>query len=579
MITTNDINSILGIKEAFQLHGALKSVLFDKSKREEIFNKFLEIENDLSYDWFTNYFQEEQANRKGMMQDYTPDCICKLLCELNKTNKLDQETVFDCCCGIGGLTISMWQSNKNRTFYLEELSDNSMMMLLFNLSIRGMNAYVRHGDVLTNTFKAYYKVQNDGKFSNVEIIDSMDDDFKVNTVISNPPYSLKFDDVESFKDDKRFIDFGIPPKAKADYAFILHALSHLKENGSMYFILPHGVLFRGGKEEQIRRKLIESNLLDAVIGLPEKLFLNTTIPVCILVLKKNRDKKGVVFIDASKEFVNKGKQNKLSKEHIDKIVSSYNSNNDFLKYSHITNYDEIKNNDFNLNFPRYVDTFEEHEPIDLRATIEEITKLEDEIHDVDMELAKMFDELQGPLEYQKSKLKLIEHLNNRYTHDVSNALRKIYEFINKEAKLKEHKKINLLDLVDIERSKKNKLYPADSILIQLSATRGQMQYMNKSGPADAKYGVMMLKNKDINPRYLYFILNMNMGSFLSVYQTGLNIVPEVFKFMNLEIHTDRQIQDKIADMFDDLENIEVNYQKEIAKWKDIKQFHLDNMFI
>ncbi|MFR5750760.1 restriction endonuclease subunit S [Faecalibacillus intestinalis] len=196
-----------------------------------------------------------------------------------------------------------------------------------------------------------------------------------------------------------------------------------------------------------------------------------------------------------------------------------------------------------------------------------------------MELAKMFDELQGSLEYQESKLKLIEHLNNRYTHDISNALKRIYEFINKEAKLKEHKKMNLLDLVDIERSKKNKLYPADSILIQLSATRGQMQYMNKSGPADAKYGVMMLKDKNINPRYLYFILNMNMGPFLNVYQTELNIVPEVFKFMDLEIHTDRQIQDKIAAMFDDLENIEISYQKEIAKWKDIKQFHLDNMFI
>ena len=579
MITTSDINSILGIKEAFQLHGALKNTLFDKSKREDVFDKFLAIESDLSYDWFTNYFQEEQSNRKGMMQDYTPDCICKLLRELNKINNSVQETIFDCCSGIGSLTISMWLENKEKTFYLEELSDNSMMMLLFNLSIRGINAYVRHGDVLTNEFKAFYKLTNNGRFSDIESINEMGNDFLVDTVISNPPYSLKFDNVESFKDDKRFIDFGIPPKAKADYAFILHGLSHLKDDGSMYFILPHGVLFRGGKEEQIRKKLIESNLIDAVIGLPEKLFLNTAIPVCILVLKKNRKRKEITFKDASKDFINKGKQNELSKEHINKIISAYKSNNDFLKFSHITKFDEIKENDFNLNIPRYVDTFEEAEPIDLRTTIEEITRLEDEIHDVDMRLAEMFSELQGPLEYQEDKLKLIEHLNNRYTHDISNALKRIYDFINKEAKLKKHKKMNLLDLVDIERSKKNKLYPAGSILIQLSATRGQMQYMNRPGPADSKYGVMMLKNKNINPRYFYFILNMNMGSFLSVYQTGLNIVPEVFKFMNLEIHTDRQIQDKIADMFDDLKNIEVNYQKEIAKWKDIKQFHLDNMFI
>lgn len=579
MITTSDINSILGIKEAFQLHDALKNILFIKTKREEIFNNFLAIESDLSYDWFTNYFQEEQSNRKGMMQDYTPDCICKLLCELNKINNSVQETIFDCCSGIGGLTISMWLENKEKTFYLEELSDNSMMMLLFNLSIRGVNAYVRHGDVLTNEFKAIYKLTNNGRFSDIESINEMGNDFLVDTVISNPPYSLKFNNVESFKDDKRFIDFGIPPKAKADYAFILHGLSHLKENGSMYFILPHGVLFRGGKEEQIRKKLIEGNLIDAVIGLPKKLFLNTTIPVCILVLKKNRKRKEITFIDASKDFINKGKQNELSKEHINKIVSAYKSNDNFLKFSYITKTDEIKENDFNLNIPRYVDTFEEAEPIDLRATIEEITRLEDEIHDADMRLAEMFGELQGPLEYQEDKLKLIEHLSNRYTHDISNALKRIYDFINKEAKLKEHKKMNLLDLVDIERSKKNKLYPAGSILIQLSATRGQMQYMNRPGPADAKYGVMLLKNKSINSRYLYFILNMSMSSFLEVYQTGLNIVPEVFKFMNLDIHTDKEIQDKIAEMFDDLENIENNYQKEISRWKDVKQFHLDKMFI
>lgn len=579
MITTDDINSILGIKEAFQLHDALKNILFEKSKREEIFHNFLMIENDLSYDWFTNYFQEEQSNRKGMMQDYTPDCICKLLCELNKTNTLEHETVFDCCSGIGGLTISMWQSNKNRTFYLEELSDNSMMMLLFNLSIRGINAYVRHGDCLTNVFKKIYKLTNRGQFSDIEVLNQMDNDFKVDTIISNPPYSLAFNDVEQYKYDKRFANYGIPPKAKADYGFVLHGLDHLKDNGTMYYILPHGVLFRGSKEGAIRKNLLNDNLIEGVIGLPEKLFLNTQIPVCILILKKNRTKKDIVFIDASKDFINKGKQNELSKEHIDRIIQAYKSNEDFLKFSHITNYDEIKNNDFNLNIPRYVDTFEETDPVDLMATIEEITRLEDEIHDVDMELAKMFGELQGPLEYQESKLKLIEHLNNRYTHDISKALKRIYDFMNKEAKLKEHKKMNLLDLVDIERAKKNKIYPMGSILIQLSATRGQMEYMESSGEVDTKFGVMQIKDTNINPKYLFFILNVEMEKFLSVYQTGLNIVPDVFKFMKIEIHTDMMIQIQIAKMFNELEDIEKNYQKEIERWKDVKQFHLANMFI
>ena len=231
-----------------------------------------------------------------------------------------------------------------------------------------------------------------------------------------------------------------------------------------------------------------------------------------------------------------------------------------------------------MNIPRYVDTFEEAEQVDFKATIEEITRLEDEIHDVDIELAKLFGELKGPKEYEDSKLKLIEHLNNRYIHDISNALNRIYDFMNCEAKLKEHEKMNLLDLVDIERSKKNKVYPQGCILIQLSATRGQMAYMNKDAPVDSKYGVMLPK-KEINMKYLYFILNMQMSIFLAIYQTGLNIVPEVFKFMKLEIHTNKDIQNQIAQMFSELEDIERNYQKEIAKWKDVKQFHLDNMFI
>lgn len=577
MITTENINSILGIKEAFQLHDALKNILFDKIKREETFNRFLEIESNLSYDWFTNYFQEEQANRKGMMQDYTPDCICKLLKELNAES--NQSSLFDCCSGIGGLTISMWLENKEKTFYLEELSDNSMMMLLFNLSIRGINAYVRHGDVLTNKFKAIYKLTNKGRFSDIELLNEMDNDFQVDTIISNPPYSLKFDRVEEYKYDKRFANYGIPPKAKADYAFILHALSHLKENGTMYFILPHGVLFRGAKEGNIRKNLIDDNLLDCVIGLPDKLFLNTSIPVCIMIFKKNRKSEDILFIDSSKNFLNEGKQNKMTKEHIEKIRYAYQSRKDIDKFSHVASLNEIEENDYNLNIPRYVDTFEEQEPVDIAKTIEEIVELENQIHDIDLELAKMFGELQGPQDYELEKAKIVEHLTNRYIHDVSNAMNKIFTFMNTEKQLANYKEKPLLELVNIERSKKNKVYSKGSILIQLSATRGQMLYLEKESTVDSKYGVMTIKDSYINSKYLYYMLSVQMEHFLRIYQTGLNIVPDIFKYMKLQVHDNRNIQDKIQTMFDEVEKIEKAYQEDIENWKNIKQYHLENMFV
>ena len=314
MITTQDINEILGIKESFQLHDALKNILFDENRKTEVFERFLKIEDDLSYDWFTNYFQEEQSNRKSLMQDYTPDCICKILSGLQKQSNV----VLDECAGIGGLTISTWNTDKNKTFYCEELSDNSIMMLLFNLSIRNIKAYVRHGDVLKNEFKAVYELIPSDCFSNIKMI-NQENNYEVDTVISNPPYSLKFDDVDFYANDSRYAFFRTPPKTKADYGFVLHALSHLKPGGEAYFILPHGVLFRGGKEGEIRKKIIESNLLDTVIGLPDKLFLNTQIPVCIMVFKMNRKDKDILFVDGSKSFQKDGKQNEMTNDHIDKI--------------------------------------------------------------------------------------------------------------------------------------------------------------------------------------------------------------------------------------------------------------------
>lgn len=555
------------------MHNVLMDILFCKEKRNETFERFLSVESDLSYDWFTNYFQEEHSNRKSLMQDYTPDCICKIISGLieNKGN------ILDVCCGIGGLTISTWNTRKDVTYYCEELSDNSVALLLFNLSMRGMNAIIRHGNVLTEEYKTVYKLQKNGKFSDIEVIDYQD--YKASIVISNPPYSLKWDDVEKYKDDKRFSEYGLPPGSKADYGFVLHGLSKLEEGGEAFFILPHGVLFRGQKESDIRKKIVESNVLDAIIGLPKNLFLNTQTPVVILVLKKNRVQRDVIVIDASKEYEKNGKQSTLTQEQIQRITDTYHNRKDIDKYSKRVSYEEIKENDYNLNIPRYVETHEEKEPINIQKEIEEIVDLEKQIHATGLELAEMLSEVVGgDCEYQKAKETIIEHLTYRYVHDTSEIIAKINKYMEANSwELSKHKKVKLLDIARIERSKKHKIYKQGSILIQLSATRGQMQYLNEDSEVESKYDVIEAA-EGMNAKYLYYILNMAMADFLSVYQTGLNIVPEVFKHMKIEIHTEVETQKEIAMLFDKLEMVEQAYYEELTKWKNVKSYHIDNMF-
>jgi type I restriction enzyme M protein len=194
---------------------------------------------------------------------------------------------------------------------------------------------------------------------------------------------------------KRF-DWGVPPTSKGDYAFVLHMLASLDaENGRMAIVLPHGVLFRGASEGKIRRKIIEFNLLDAVIGLPANLFYGTGIPACILIFKKNRTRRDVLFIDASGEGnYEKGKnQNILRDSDIAKIVAAYDARKNIDKYAYLASFDEIRENDFNLNIPRYVDTFEEEEPVDIDEVKRNIADIEAELAEVQAQMKKYLDEL------------------------------------------------------------------------------------------------------------------------------------------------------------------------------------------
>ena len=213
-------------------------------------------------------------------------------------------------------------------------------------------------------------------------------------VVMNPPYSYHWSAAKGFLDDPRFSKYGVlAPKSKADYAFLLHGFYHLKNSGTMAIVLPHGVLFRGAAEGKIRQKLLEDGSIDAVIGLPANLFYSTSIPTTIVVLKKDKSDRSVMFIDASKDFEKGKNQNILRDQDIDKIIETYKKRQDVDKYAHLATMDEIKENEFNLNIPRYVDTFEEEPPIDIVALSKEMQDIDQKIAQSEAEFLSLVDDL------------------------------------------------------------------------------------------------------------------------------------------------------------------------------------------
>lgn len=387
-LTSEKINELLNIDESYKASDVLYQKLMSVDKNS-LFEEFLNIENDLSFDWFTDYFQEEHSDRKNKKQDFTPNKVVELT-----NNLLGQFTSnADICAGTGGLTIKRWTVNHDAEFYCQEFSDRALPFLLFNLAIRNVNAKVSHGDALTGRAKALYVLTKADKFSNIKKVDAIGIT-TVDTVIMNPPYSLAWEPNQDMLEEDRFKQFEVlAPKNKADYAFLLTGLDYLSNDGTMAIILPHGVLFRGSNEAKIRQKLIEFNLLDAVIGLPEKLFLNTDIPTVILIFKNNRQTKDILFIDASREFLKGKNKNVLTQDNVNKIIKTYHEWRNVDKYAHVATLDEIKNNDFNLNISRYVDTFEPEPVASLSEVVKELQGIDQEIEKAAQNLAVMMSEL------------------------------------------------------------------------------------------------------------------------------------------------------------------------------------------
>lgn len=280
----------------------------------------------------------------------------------------EQIKIYDPTSGSGSLLINIGRSaakylqdEDKITYYAQELKENTYNLTRMNLVMRGIkpsNIFVRNGDTLEEDWPFFEESNKDKTYQLV----------KVDAVVSNPPYSQKWD-VTNKEFDARYKDYGVAPKSKADYAFLLHDLYHLEDDGIMTIVLPHGVLFRGGEEGKIRENLIEKNRIDAIIGLPANIFFGTGIPTIIMVLKKNRPTTDVLIIDASKGFVKEGKNNKLRACDIKKIVDTVKNRCAIEKYSALVSKKEIVENEYNLNIPRYVDSSDEAESWDIRATM------------------------------------------------------------------------------------------------------------------------------------------------------------------------------------------------------------------
>ena len=307
------------------------------------------------------------SNSKKDGEFYTPNEISVLMSEIIAHHVKDREqfNVLDPTSGSGSLLINIGQSVQkyfqdcNITYYAQELIQETYNLTRMNLVMRGIkpaNIKVRQGDTLANDWP-YFDDNDENSYEYVP----------VDCVVSNPPYSQKWD-ADSHTNDPRYKDYGIAPASKADYAFLLHDLYHLKDDGIMCIVMPHGVLFRGGSEKEIRTQLVEHNNIEAIIGLPANCFYGTGIPTIILVLKKHREASDVIIVDASKEFYKDGNKNRLSGHHIKKIVDAVLGRETIPHFATLVSKQKIIENEYNLNIPRYVEA-ERNVPVDLHATI------------------------------------------------------------------------------------------------------------------------------------------------------------------------------------------------------------------
>lgn len=350
----------------------------------------LDTQNDLLgdlYEYLIGMFAANSGAKAG--EFYTPHQVSDVMARILTAGREDtaEYTLYDPAMGSGSLLLTTASYMKNAgvrgaiKYYGQEIITTTYNLGRMNLMMHGVD----YNDINLHNADTLNSDWPDG------VVDGIDSPRMFDAVMANPPYSLKWDNQDR-EDDPRF-KFGVAPKSKADYAFLLHGLFHLKADGKMAIVLPHGVLFRGAAEGKIRKQLLDNHDISAIIGLPANIFTNTSIPTIIMVLEKNRKNGDVLFIDASKDFEKQKNHNVLRQEDIDKIVTTYLARQDVDKYAHVATMDEIQENEYNLNIPRYVDTFEEEAPVDAAKLLADMQTLSKEEAQLTTELKGMMADL------------------------------------------------------------------------------------------------------------------------------------------------------------------------------------------
>ena len=334
-----------------------------------------------AYEYLIGNFASDMGQKAG--EFYTPQSVSTLLTHIVTSGYEDKKgfSAYDPAMGSGSLLLNVRkyiESADSIEYYGQEIKTSTYNLARMNMIIHGVSATNQHlhnADTLDKDWPA-------------------DEVTDFDAVMMNPPYSQKWSADKGFLNDPRFSDYGVlAPKSKADYAFLLHGLYHLKSTGTMGIVLPHGVLFRGAAEGKIRQKLLEKGYIYAVIGLPAGIFYSTGIPTIIMVLKKDRPGRDVLFIDGSKEFVKGKPQNTLTDANIERLYKAYKDRKDEEKFCHVATFEEIQENDFNLNIPRYVDTFEPEPDVDLGELNKEMAETNEQIKANEKELLAMLKEL------------------------------------------------------------------------------------------------------------------------------------------------------------------------------------------
>lgn len=376
----------LGVSESYQVPDAMMKALGDPQKRHELFELYLS-EFSLDDDPVNVLFQEEHGDRDKFKQDYTPPELARLVAEMaHRDTGKAPATIADLCAGTGTLTLACLRKFPHAYYHCEEVTARAIPFLLFNLAIRGVNAEVFQQDVLTREVTASWRLIPDGKgFSDISAGTEARYE-KYDLVVSNPPYSLRWEPFDSLR-----WRWGVAPKKAADFAFVETGLCMMADGGEALFIVPHGVLFRGQAEAGIRESIIRDHLLKTLVGVPANLFLNTQIPVCVM--RFGQSDGSVMIVDGSKHFEKRSKQNFLRDEDIAAILGGLRQETEYL--SRRAPLSEIQANDFNLNIPRYVCTEQPEELPPLADVLDDLADAKARARENEQKLLGMLRELSG----------------------------------------------------------------------------------------------------------------------------------------------------------------------------------------